>query len=210
MSVICPTVTALNAHTYRTQLENIEGFAKRIHLDFMDGIFTPTLSIHPVQAYWPPATQIDMHVMYQKPQEQIDQLVHMGPDMVILHAEADGDLLEMFTDLGAAGIETGVALLQKTSADEATQLIEAVDHVLIFSGDLGKFGGKVDESLFSKIQQVKEINPSVEIGWDGGINAENVEMLARAGVDVLNVGGAIQKADNPQVAYGILEGKIHQ
>ena len=210
MSVICPTVTALEAHTYRTQLERIEGFAKRMHLDFMDGIFAPTRSVLPAQAYWPPAVQIDMHVMYKRPGEQIDQLIHMGPDLVILHAEAEGELLEMFTDLAAAGINTGVAFLQDTSAQDAQLLIENVDHVLIFSGDLGKFGGKVDEALFAKIREVKEINPSVEIGWDGGVNAENVELLTRAGVDVLNVGGAIQKAANPQAAYGILENKIHQ
>ncbi len=210
MAVICPTILADNAHTYRTQLERVEDFAKRIQIDLTDGDFAPTSTINPVQAYWPTGVDADIHLMYRNPAGQLDQLVHMGPNMIILHAEAGGELLEMFNDIGAAGIETGVALLQGTTAKDVAQLIEVVDHVLIFSGSLGKFGGKVDETLFSKIRDVKEINPSVEIGWDGGVNDENVLELKTAGVDVINVGGFIQKADNPQTAYAILDDKIHQ
>lgn len=210
MAVICPTILADNAHTFRTQLERIEDFAARIQIDLTDGVFAPTNTINPVQAFWPAGVDVDMHLMYQDPSQQLDQLIHMGPNMIILHAEAQGELLEMYNDIGAAGIETGVALLQGTKAEDVSQLIEAVDHVLIFSGSLGKFGGKVDTNLFAKIRQVKEINPSVEIGWDGGVNDENVRDLMQAGVDVINVGGFIQKADNPQAAYAILKAKIHQ
>ncbi len=210
MSIICPTILADNAHIYRTQLGRIEEFARRIQIDLTDGIFAPTNTINPTQAYWPATIDIDIHLMYKNPAPQLDQLIRMEPNMIILHAEAEGELLEMFNDIGAAGIKTGVALLQETSASEASQLIEVANHVLIFSGSLGKFGGKVDQKLFAKIRDVKEINPSVEIGWDGGVNADNAQTLARAGVDVLNVGGFIQKADNPQAAYAILEGKIHQ
>lgn len=210
MAVICPTILAGNAHTYRTQLERIEGFAKRIQVDLTDGIFAPTTTINPVQAYWPPAVDVDIHLMYQEPAEQIEQLIHMGPNMIILHAEAEGNLLEMFTEIAANGIETGVALLKDTTAEDAVQYIELVDHVLIFSGSLGQFGGSVDESLFSKVRQVKEINPAVEVGWDGGANAENALSLIRAGIDVINVGGYIQKAEDPQAAYDIITAKIHQ
>ncbi len=210
MAVICPTILAENAHTYRTQLERIENFAKRIQIDLTDGDFAPVNTINPVQAYWPVALDVDIHLMYSKPAQQLEQLIHMGPNMIILHAESDGELLEMFNDIGAAGIETGVALLRDTQAKEASQLIEAVNHVLIFSGNLGEFGGKADPTLYQKIRDVKEINPSVEIGWDGGANDQNVVELMQAGVDVINVGGFIQKADNPEAAYAILERKIHQ
>lgn len=208
MSLICPTILADNPHTYRTQLGRIEGFAKRVQIDLTDGVFAPTTTINPVQAYWPAKIKTDLHMMYQKPANHLDQVIAMKPNMIILHAEAEGELLDMFSKISAAGIATGVALLKETTAQSATQLIEAVDHVLIFSGDLGKFGGQVDESLFPKIRDVKQINPSVEIGWDGGANDQNVTTLSRAGVDVINVGGFIQKAHNPEAAYAILNSKI--
>lgn len=210
MPTICPTILADNPHTYREQLERIESFAKRIHLDFTDGKFAPTHTISPVQAYWSDDTFIDMHVMFGRPAGHIEKLIDMKPSLIILHAEAEGELLDMFNEISAAGIKTGVALLKDTSARDAELLLRNVDYVMIFSGDLGKFGGKTDYSLFNKIKDVKEINPNLEIGWDGGINDENAADLVRAGVDVLNVGGFIQKADNPQSAYDILNGIIHQ
>jgi len=151
-----------------------------------------------------------MHIMFGEPAEHIEKLIDMKPSMIILHAEAEGELLDMFNEIGAAGIKAGLALLKDTSAAEAEQLIRVVDYVMIFSGDLGKFGGKADYDLFDKIREVKEINSEVEIGWDGGINDKNAGDLVHAGVDVLNVGGFIQKADNPQDAYDILNGIIHQ
>lgn len=210
MSIICPTILADNLHTYREQLERIENFAKRIQIDLTDGEFAPTHTISPVQTYWKEGTTIDMHIMFGDPADHIEKIIDMKPSMIILHAEAKGELLDIFNEIGAAGIKTGVALLKETTAEEAKLLILAVDHVLIFSGDLGKFGGKADYGLFEKIRAVKDINPEVEIGWDGGVNDTNALDLARAGVDVLNVGGFIQKSDNPDEAYGILNKIIHQ
>lgn len=210
MSQICPTILADNPHAYRTQFERIESFAERIQIDLTDGVFAPTHTISPVQSYWREGLVVDMHIMYKEPAKHIEQIIDMHPSMIILHAEADGELLDLSNEIKAAGIKFGVALLKSTSAKEAELLIHAADHVLIFSGDLGKFGGKVDYKLFSKILKVKEIKPDVEIGWDGGVNDKNAADLVRAGVDVLNVGGFIQKADNPQKAYDILNEIIHR
>jgi pentose-5-phosphate-3-epimerase len=44
----------------------------------------------------------------------------------------------------------------------------------------------------------------LEIGWDGGINDRNISQLVFGGVDVLNVGGYIQNANNPERAYNSL------
>lgn len=210
MATICPTILADNPHAYREQLERIEGFAKRIQIDLTDGEFAPTHTINPVQAYWSDGVTIDMHIMYKEPAEHIEKLIDMKPSMIILHAEAEGELLDMFSEISATGIKSGLALLKETTSESAEQLIREVDHVLIFSGDLGKFGGEADLGLFEKIKQVKEINSGVEIGWDGGVNDKNALDLVRAGVDVLNVGGFIQKAENPQDAYDILNSIIHQ
>src|SRR5680860_1658227 len=177
MPIICPTILADNPHAYREQLERIESFASRIQIDLTDSEFTPTHTINPVQAYWKDGMIIDMHIMYSQPANHIEQLIDMKPSMIILHAEAEGELLEMFNEIGASGIKTGVALLKSTTVQSAELLIEAVDHVLIFSGDLGKFGGKADYGLFEKIIQVKEIDQEVEIGWDGGIDDQNAADL---------------------------------
>jgi ribulose-phosphate 3-epimerase len=55
--------------------------------------------------------------------------------------------------------------------------------------------------LLNKVTELRKLKPELEIGWDGGINVDNAKQLSEGGVDVLNVGGAIQKAEDPKAAY---------
>ncbi|PLS81942.1 hypothetical protein CYG49_01080 [Candidatus Saccharibacteria bacterium] len=210
MSIICPSVTPTTSdpHEYRDQIERIAPFAQRIQIDLMDGQFAPTRSLNPVQVWWPEGIIADIHLMFQRPIEHIETLVSLRPNLVIIHAEAEGDLLGILEHLKACGLKAGVCLLQTTQPESVRELIAAADHVLIFSGSLGRFGGTVDESQLAKIPAIKMINPNAEIGWDGGANADNVALLAKHGVDVINVGGAIQKASDPDVAYATLVSSI--
>lgn len=199
-AVVVPTVTALNTSDYQKQLQKIQRFADRIHLDFMDGIFAPTKSIDITDAWWQPGPVVDLHVMYKKPLEELENLIALKPHMIIIQAEAEG-VAEFLDELDGLGIKKGLALLQETLVEDIEKLLPKLDHVLIFSGSLGKFGGKVDVNLLHKAQMLKKLKPSIEVGWDGGINDKNAVMLAAAGVDVLNVGGFIQKAYSAEIAY---------
>jgi ribulose-phosphate 3-epimerase len=146
--------------------------------------------------------------MYAKPLEHTETLVSLKPSLVIIHAEAEGNLVGFLEHLKKFDIKVGVALLAGTNPRDVASLIKLSDHVLIFSGDLGHFGGKVNESLLEKVAAVRDINPKVELGWDGGANPDNVEHLSRGGIDVINVGGAIQRNDNPEEAYATLVAKL--
>jgi ribulose-phosphate 3-epimerase len=89
-------------------------------------------------------------------------------------------------------------------------MIKAADHILIFSGDLGHYGGTASLMQLEKIRLVKAINPNAEIGWDGGANIDNAFTLAQGGVDVLNVGGAIGNAEDPASVYATLVREINK
>jgi ribulose-phosphate 3-epimerase len=201
MASIVPCVTATDAHAYREQMSRVAPFAKRIHIDFSDGVFTPVKLVNPIQAYWPEGVAADLHLMLKDPTTQLETVISLSPQMVILHAESEGNVTSMVLQLRALGIKTGVALLQQTAPESAKQLIAEVDHVLIFSGDLGHFGGQADMDLLRKVAQIRAINPVAEIGWDGGVNVENAAQLALGGIEVLDAGGAIQRAEDPSKAY---------
>jgi len=206
--MICPTVLASTPDDFRAQLERIEQFAERIQIDLCDGQFTPTLTIAPIQAWWPPHIQADIHLMFLRPLEQLETLISLRPHMVIIHAEAEGDLLGMVEHLRKLDIKTGVALLKDTEPESVQDLVAAVDHVLLFAGQLGSFGGHADMGVLKKVEMVRAIKPNIEIGWDGGASLENVATLQAGGIDVINVGGAIQRADDPQAAYATLIAKL--
>lgn len=204
MSVICPTVMGKDAKEYRKAIQRISDFATRIHIDFADGVFAPT-KLEPIaDAWWLPGMIVDFHVMYQKPMEHIEEIIQLQPSLAIIHAEAD-NAKEFVNELDGLGIDIGVALLRDTGVDKIINYIDRLDHVLIFSGDLGYYGGKADLTLLNKVKEIKALKPDTEIGWDGGVNEDTLPALINGGVDVLNVGGAIQKAVDPAKAYAILE-----
>lgn len=208
MSQICPTVLASDTSAFTTQIELAASLSNRLQIDLMDGDFAEPQSVSLAQVWWPEAVQADIHLMYRRPAEQLESLVSLQPGLVILHAEADGNLAGVIAHLKKFDIKTGLALLASTEPSAVADLLQLVDHVLIFSGDLGKFGGQADLDLLTKIDQIRAIKPGVEIGWDGGANAANVKQLAAAGVDVINVGSAIQRTDNPKAAYANMVSEI--
>ncbi len=207
MPTICPTVTAFDTHAYREQMELVERFAKRIHIDLMDGDFAPTKSPS-LNQIWLPKITSDIHLMYQHPMNYLEQLIKLKPNLVIIHAEASVDHAHFATHLRENNIKAGLALLQNTKVESISDLMPCFDHVLIFSGDLGHHGGTSDLKLLDKVRDVKTKFQNVEIAWDGGINDQNAKQLVEAGVDVLNVGGFIHKADDPEKAYAKLKAVI--
>jgi ribulose-phosphate 3-epimerase len=201
VAVITPSVTAPDAAAYRAQMAIAATFAKRVHVDFCDGEFADMKLVNLAQAYWPEGMLADLHLMYKYPADYFETAVSLRPHMVIVQAEAGGNLIAMMLQLRALGIKTGVALLQATHPHDAADLIAQADHVLIFSGNLGHYGGTADMELLKKVTGIREVNPIAEIGWDGGVNEDNAAQLALGGVEVLVSGGAIQKAPDPAAVY---------
>lgn len=206
MAIICPTVLAEEPHAYREQMERIAGFAERVQIDLADGIFAPVRTILPHQIWWPHSIHADIHCMYGEPLKWLDQLIKLEPHMIIVHAEADGLFDAVADKLEAAGIKVGIALLSETAVSTILPVTDRLEHVLIFAGKLGSFGGSPDIDKFAdKVHEVRSKLGHVEIGWDGGISDENAEELIALGVDVLNVGGYIQQAESPASAYATLK-----
>ncbi len=204
MAIICPTVLAEDPHSFREQIERVQPFAERIQIDLTDGSFTSSRTIDLEQAWWPYSAQADLHLMYRRPMENLQTIIRLQPNIVIIHAEAQVDHMLFAAEMHKAGIKAGLCVLKDTTIESIEKIINSFDHLLIFSGDLGHFGGKVDLKLLEKATQAKEIHPDIEIGWDGGINNENAKSLIDGGIDVLNVGGFIQHSDDPAGAYAKL------
>jgi len=201
-ATIAPTVLAHTLGEYNQQLEKIS-FAQRIQIDISDGEFTDKHTINTVEAHWNEGRIVDFHLMVDEPRKNLEVVVAKQPNLVIVHAEAKhvDDALDFLADHKQ---RTGIALLPQTHVDAMAMKLAAVEHCLIFGGQLGHMGGQADLAQLDKIAKIKEINPDIEIGWDGGANETNVAQLAEAGVDVINVGSAIHGADDPQAAYATL------
>lgn len=203
-ATICPTITAENPHIFRQQMERVATFAMRVHIDLSDGSLAPNRLVEPDKVWWPGGMRADLHAMLENPFEHVELYRALGPQLVIVHAEAKGDFGAFAEVMHHHGIETGIALLPETDVELIVPGLDMIDHVMIFSGKLGYFGGEANLGLLEKVKRLRKLKPQLEIGWDGGINDHNARELSHGGVDVLNVGGFIHRSQNPEDAFETL------
>lgn len=210
MSEIAPCLLAETPDDYKAMVERIHGFAKRVHIDISDGEFAPTFTIGSAQTWWPQDWTVDIHAMVARPSDHLETLISLKPSTIIFHAETQEDILPVLQHVKKFGIKAGLALLKKTVPSTVAPAIEAADHVMIFSGELGKYGGTASLMQLEKVRLIRNIKQDVEIGWDGGVTIENAYSLSQGGVDVLNVGGTIAAADDPEAVYAALVNEINK
>lgn len=210
MSIISPAVLSETPDDYKAQIERLHEFAEHVHIDICDGEFAPTFTINAAQVWWPQEWTVDIHAMVARPSDHLDTLVSLKPSMIIFHAETQEDIVPILKRVKQADIRAGLALLRSTVPSQVAAAISEADHVMIFSGELGKYGGTASLMQLEKIRLIKAIKPDVEIGWDGGVNADNAYTIAQDGVDILNVGSTLATSDDPKSVYATLVSEINK
>lgn len=210
MSNIAPAILCETSDDYKLSVERLHEFAKRVHIDISDGEFAPTFTIGAAQIWWPQEWSVDIHAMVARPSEHLETLISLKPATIIFHAEVEEDIVPILQHIKKFDIKAGIALLKPTVPSTVAPAIQVADHVMIFSGELGKYGGTASLMQLEKIRLIRAIKPEIEIGWDGGVNIENAYNLAQGGVDVLNVGATIARADDPKSVYATLVSEINK
>ncbi len=210
-ATVVPTVLTDTSDHYKQYMVVYNQFTNRVQIDIADGEFTKVKTINIGQIWWPAGWKADLHMMVAHPSAYIDTVIRLKPNMVIFHAEVRENLIPILDRLKEAGVKAGVALVKTTFPGDVKPLIEAAQHVLVFDGtmaDLGQHSASADLMQTEKVKMVKEINPMVEVGWDGGITLENILAIRRSGVSILNVGSAIAGAPDPKKAFADLQAEI--
>lgn len=205
MPVICPAILAPDEVVYRQQIEKVAHFAHRIQIDLTDGKFAKNQTIKPEAAWWPVGVKADFHLMFEDPFEAVKVILQHRPHLIIVQAEAKGSFEAFASHCHGRDVKVGVALLPKTDPQTIAESLGKIDHVLIFSGNLGNYGGHADLDLLRSVRYLKERKPEVEIGWDGGVTDQNISQLVSGGVDVFAVGGFIQDSQDPEKAFHKLQ-----
>ena len=205
MASIAPAVLAATPAEYKERLQKVQGFARRLHIDIADGEFAPATTIRLSQVYGPEEVLLDLHLMLARPDSQLDNALSLKPHLIIVHAEADVDIDKFINSVQPLGVKAGLAILPSTSVEDVAEWLPRLDHLLVFLGDLGHYGGEFKASCLPKIGQAKTHNPELEVSVDGGINDQTAAAALDAGADVLVSGSFIQQAPQPTKAYRQLE-----
>jgi ribulose-phosphate 3-epimerase len=205
MASVAPTILATTPADYAERIDRVKPFAKRLHVDVCDGVFIDTKTVGLSQVYDIDGVPLDLHLMMTHPESQIENIIALSPQLVIFHYEAEADRESIIRQLHAMEIRVGIAINPETTIEQVGNLLNSIDHLLIFTGRLGHNGGEFQITCLDKIAQARLINPDIEIGVDGGVDQVTGRLAVEAGVNVLDCGSFIHDSDDPEIAYIALE-----
>jgi ribulose-phosphate 3-epimerase len=187
---------------FQEKIEKVKPFAKRVHIDVADGVFVDRKTVGLSRVYGVDGAQLDLHLMVRYPDGMYEDILTVEPNLVTCHFESDGDVKGLLAKLREVGIKAGLAIKPDTTIEQVRDWLPDLDHLLIFTGGhLGYGSGDFLSECLTKIGEARNVNPSLEISVDGGINQENGRLAVDAGADLLISGSFILESPDPEAAY---------
>jgi ribulose-phosphate 3-epimerase len=172
--------------------------ADYIHVDVMDGRFVPPITIgSPVVKAIRKWTDLplDVHLMVESPEQQIEQFVEAGANILTVHMETCTHAHRVIQMIKDAGVKAGVSINPATSISAVDEILPEVDLVLLMTVNPGYGGQKFIESTLGKITRIRmELDRrglKAELEVDGGINLLTAPKVVKAGATVLVAGAAV-------------------
>lgn len=177
-----------------------------VHIDVMDGIFVPNITIGiPVVAAIRRITDLplDVHLMIDRPLRYVEQFCKAGSDLLTVHVEADTEenTLEALKKIRANGVRAAVSIKPNTPAEAVLPFLPLCDLILMMTVEPGFGGQAFMEHLMPKLRQLRAYinaqNPACELEVDGGVNEKTAMICRENGANVLVAGSAYFKAADP-------------
>ncbi len=197
--------------------EVLAGGAEIIHVDVMDGVFVPNITIGvPVlkslrRAF--PDAFFDVHLMIDRPVRYVDDFAGAGADLLTFHVEADEpeNIALALEKARARGVKTSLAVKPATPASALAPWLRELDMALVMTVEPGFGGQSFMEDQLPKIRALRAMieadNPACDLEVDGGIAERTAPRVLEAGANVLVAGSAVFGAADRAAAIQKLRNK---
>ena len=222
---IAPSILSANFAKLGQEIEDvIQSGTDLVHFDVMDNHFVPNLTIGPLvcesirEISKNVGALIDVHLMVEPVDRIIPDFAKAGANIITFHPEASKHIdrsLAMVRDLGC---KSGLVFNPATPLHYLDHVMDKVDMILLMSVNPGFGGQKFIPSTLDKLKQAraridaytKETGHEIWLEVDGGVNAQNIVEIARAGADTFVAGNAIftKGIDTDKNRYNTVVGEI--
>lgn len=213
--MIVPAILAHSREEYLHKLKAVDFVAPWIHLDILDGSRYNTTSFFEEEAlYQPTHARFELHLMVQNPIALIEKFSdHSNVHRVYFEsdcAEKPHDIIEAAI---FHGLSVGVVINPFQGLNLTPQDIEKITAIQFMGVNPGKSGQPLKTAVLDEItkikQQIADINPDIELSFDGGVDSGTIEKLVPLGISRIVCGSAIFAHNDPAQAYRELSHTMH-
>jgi ribulose-phosphate 3-epimerase len=142
----------------------------------------------------------------------IPDFAEAGAHFISIHPEATEHLDRSLQLIRSVGCRAGLVFNPATSLHWLDHVIDKVDLVLLMSVNPGFGGQSFIESTLDKIAAVRRVidasGRDIRLEVDGGVKADNIGRIAKAGADTFVAGSAIFGSSNYRATIDALRREI--
>jgi len=203
---IAPSILSANFSKLGQEINDvISSGADIVHFDVMDNHYVPNLTIGPLvcEAIRPITDAIiDVHLMVKPVDRIIPDFAKAGANIITFHPEGSDHIDRSLSLVRENGCKSGLVFNPATPLEYLDHVMDKIDMVLLMSVNPGFGGQKFIPETLNKLRMArKKIDEYTEktgreiwLEVDGGVNADNIGEIAKAGADTFVAGSAIFKA----------------
>lgn len=204
---IIPSILEKNPDEIKNKIKLLKDFTNDFQIDISDGIFDRNLTILESGSLEDvfKNSHIEVHLMVKNPHKHCENWTKAGAKEIIFHLESFIDLPKKQREFGInnliniikkQNIKVTLGILYQTDFIFLEPFINNIDSVLFMSiKDVGYQGQTLEEGIYDKIYNFRQIFQDIGLQIDGGINDKNIIDLKNAGANIFVVGSYIWKGD---------------